>query len=224
MSTSGTEPGATPVEGHEPSTPVHERPATGRAAAVDARDELFPDPRPPRRTGPGGHLLGILVGLVLMPVAIALTLVGESRILVAQTDGWDASTDALGIVLVSAGTALLAAITYLGVWSPSVPITGGVLATVVGGVFLYSPSFARDTVLALLDSTSWRTTGASATVAATSGMVLVAGVLVLVAGIVSWQSRRRGKAIGDWRARHAMHAAQADRAAAQADRASAQAP
>jgi hypothetical protein len=46
--------------------------------------------------------------------------------------------------------------------------------------------------------------------------MLLAGVLVLVAGLTAWQSRRRGKAIGDWRARHGAHAAEADRAAAAA--------
>ena len=207
MSTSDPRPGSTPPGTGDPA------PA---ARAADERDDLFPGPHAPRRTGPAGHLLGTVVGLVLVPSALAVALVGESRILVAQTDGWDASTDAVGIVLVSVGVLLLSATVYLGVWSPTVPIVGGLVTAVAGGVFLYAPSLARETVLAVLDGTSWRTTGGSATVAATSGTVLLTGALVLVAGLTAWQSRRRGKAIGDWRARHGAHAAEADRAAAEA--------
>lgn len=217
MSTSDPHPGSTPLGTSSPgsTSPAPSGPApAGRA--TDDRDDLFPGPHAPRRTGPAGHLLGTVVGLVLVPVALAVVLVGESRILVAQTDGWDASTDVVGIVLVSVGVLLLAATVCLGVWSPTVPIAGGLVTAVVGGVFLYAPSLARDTVLAGLDGTSWRTTGGNATVAATSGTVLLAGVLVLVGGLTAWQSRRRGKAIGDWRARHGAHAAQADRAAAEA--------
>ncbi|GEA86483.1 hypothetical protein [Cellulomonas cellasea] len=212
MSTSDPRTGSTP--------PGTDGPAPA-ARAADERDDLFPGPHAPRRTGPAGHLLGTVVGLVLVPSALAVALVGESRILVAQTDGWDASTDAVGIVLVSVGVLLLAATVYLGVWSPTVPIVGGLVTAVAGGVFLYAPSLARETVLAVLDGTSWRTTGGTATVAATSGTVLLTGALVLVAGLTAWQSRRRGKAIGDWRARHGAHAAEADRAAA--DRAAADA-
>ncbi|WP_258725939.1 hypothetical protein [Cellulomonas sp. NS3] len=210
MSTSDPRPGSTP-----PGTPGTTGPEPA-VRATDDREDLFPGPHAPRRTGPAGHLLGTVVGLVLVPAGLAVALVGESRILVAQTDGWDASTDVVGIVLVSVGVLLLAATVYLGVWSPTVPIVGGLVTAVAGGVFLYAPSLARDTVLALLDGTSWRTTGGNATVAATSGTVLLTGVLVLVAGLTAWQSRRRGKAIGDWRARHGAHAAEADRAAAEA--------
>ncbi|MBB2922367.1 hypothetical protein [Cellulomonas cellasea] len=212
MSTSDPRPGST-SPGSTPSGTDVPAPA---ARAADERDDLFPGPHAPRRTGPAGHLLGTVVGLLLVPSALAVALVGESRILVAQTDGWDASTDAVGIVLVSVGVLLLAATVYLGVWSPTVPIVGGLVTAVAGGVFLYAPSLARETVLAVLDGTSWRTTGGTATVAATSGTVLLTGALVLVAGLTAWQSRRRGKAIGDWRARHGAHAAEADRAAAEA--------
>jgi hypothetical protein len=199
--TAGTEPG------------TH---AAGRTAppTTDGDGDLFPGPHPPRRTGPRGHLLGIVVGIVVVPVALVVVLVGESRILVAQTDGWDASTDLVGIVLMTVGILVLAATVLLGVWSPAVPIAGGLVTAVVGGVFLFAPSLARETVLTVLDGTSWRTTGGNATVAATSGTVLLAGVLVLVAGLAAELARRRGKAIGDWRARHGVHAAQADRAAA----------
>lgn len=217
MSTSDPRPGSTSPGASTGTTdpaPVDRTP--------DDRDDLFPGPHAPRRTGPAGHLLGTVVGLVLVPAALAVALVGESRILVAQTDGWDASTDVVGIVLVSLGVLLLAGTVYLGVWSPTVPIVGGLVTAVAGGMFLYQPSLARDTVLTVLDGTSWRTTGGNATVAATSGTVLLTGVLVLVAGLTAWQSRRRGKAIGDWRARHGAHAAAADRAAA--ERAAAEAP
>jgi hypothetical protein len=152
-----------------------------------------------------GHLAAALLGLVLTPFALVVTLLGQARILVVQTDGWDASSDVLGIVLVSLGIVLLAAVVALGVWSPAVPLVGGLVGTVAGAVHLYVPTFAREQTLALLSDGGARTVVTQTTVAGTSGTLLVAGLLVLVSGWVASASRRRGRVVGEFVARHGGH-------------------
>ena len=126
-----------------------------------------------------------IVGLILAPIGVAVLLLGESRILQAQVDGWDASTEVLGIVLVSLGLLLLGCVLLLALWTPAVPITGGALLTLAGIVYLYVPSVAREQTLNLLSSSGWRLTVTQVTVAGTSGMVLAVGFLLLLAGIVA---------------------------------------
>lgn len=174
----------------EPTTP----------AADD--DRLFPDPNAPRSTSVGSHILGVIVGLILAPIGVAVLLLGESRILAAQVDGWDASTEVLGIVLVSLGLLLLGCVLLLALWTPAVPITGGAVLTLAGIVYLYVPSIAREQTLNILSSSGWRLTVTQVTVAGTSGMVLAAGFLLLLAGIVAGSARRRGARLGEFRERH----------------------
>ena len=78
------------------------------------------------------------MGLILAPISVVVLLLGESRILQAQVDGWDASTEVLGIVLVSLGLLLLGCVLLLALWTPAVPITGGTLLTLAGIVYLYA--------------------------------------------------------------------------------------
>lgn len=177
-------------------------PVTAPAAATEEDDRLFPDPNAPRSTSVGSHILGIIVGLVLAPVGVAVLLLGESRILQAQVGGWDASTEVLGIVLVSLGLLLLGCVLLLALWTPAVPITGGAVLTLAGMVYLYLPSVAREQTLNILTSSGWRLTVTQVTVAGTSGMVLAAGFLLLLAGIVAGAARRRGVRLGEFRERH----------------------
>ena len=178
--------------------------ATDPAPATVPEDDgrLFPDPNAPRSTSVGSHILGVLVGLVLAPIGVAVLLVGESRILQAQVNGWDASTEVVGIVLVSAGLLLLGCVLLLALWTPAVPITGGTILTLAGIVYLYLPSIAREQTLNLLSSSGWRVTVTQVTVAGTSGMVLAVGFLLLLAGIVAASARRRGVRLGEFRERH----------------------
>lgn len=163
---------------------------------------LFPDPNAPSRPSVGSHILGVLVGLILTPIAAGVLLLGESEVLEAQVDGWDATTSVFGIVLVTLGLLLLGCVMLLGVWTAAVPITGGAVLTAVGAVFLYSPSFAREQTLTILSSTGWRPTITHVTVAATSGMVIAVGFLLLLAGLVIASARRRGVHLGEFRERH----------------------
>ena len=170
--------------------------------AAEDDDRLFPDPNAPRTTSVGSHILGVIVGLILAPIGVAVLLLGESRILQAQVNGWDASTEVLGIVLVTLGLLLLGCVLLLALWTPAVPITGGAVLTLAGIVYLYVPSIAREQTLNILSSSGWRLTVTQVTVAGTSGMVLAAGFLLLLAGIVAGSARRRGARLGEFRERH----------------------
>ena len=184
------------------STPAEPAP-TGTSPARDGDDdELFPEPNAPRTPHAGTHVLGVLVGLVLAPLAVGVLLVGQSRILEVQVDGWDASLELLGIVLVSVGAVLLAALLLLGLWTAAVPITAGLLLGVLGGLQLYAPGVARATTLEIVDADAWDLTVTQVTVAGTSGTTIVAGVLLLTAGVAIALGRRHGVRLGTFRERN----------------------
>ncbi|NUU16098.1 hypothetical protein HP550_02375 [Cellulomonas humilata] len=201
-------PEPAPVTAAAPVTPVAPAAPAAPAAfaaptpAAPGDDDLFPDPNAPRSTSVGSHILGVLVGLILGPIGAAVLLIGEAQILDAQVDGWDASTEVLGIVLVTLGVLLLGTVLLLGLWTPAVPITAGTVLTLAGIVYLYLPSIAREQTLNLLTSSGWRLTVTQVTVAGTSGMVLATGFLLLLAGIVIGAARRRGVHLGEFRERH----------------------
>ena len=104
------------MPGREPA-----RPASGEA--------LFPDPNAPRTITVGTHVLGVVVGIVLPPLSAAVALLGNSRILAVEADGWVAQVEGLGIVLVTLGVLLLVACALLSLWTPTVGLVGGKLLT-----------------------------------------------------------------------------------------------
>ncbi|MBO3094351.1 hypothetical protein [Cellulomonas dongxiuzhuiae] len=201
-------------------SPVPTRPAAGGSGTDEGRsgtdrarsgpdgdrsgadDELFPDSHAPRTPHAGTHVLGALVGLVLAPLALGLLLLGQSRILRVQVEGWDASLELLGIVLVSAGALLLAGLLALGLWSAAVPLTAGLVLGVVGGLQIYAPGIARETTLDVVGADSWELTVTQATVAGTSGTTIAVGVLLLTAGAVVALTRRHGVRLGAFRERN----------------------
>lgn len=196
--------------------PTHEARGDGSRPARDAHDqapgprttdddELFPDPHAPRTPHVGSHVLGALVGLVLAPFALGTLLLGQSRILDVQADGWDASLELLGIVMVSVGALLLVALLALGLWSAAVPVTAGLLLAAVGGLQLYAPGIARQATLDLVGADAWHLTVTQATVAGTSGTTIVAGVLLLAGGVVVALARRHGVHLGAFRERNRPH-------------------
>lgn len=202
------EPAATPTESRTPApgpTPADRAtpPAGGGTATVtDRSDDLFPPGSAPFTTSAGSHVIGVLVGALLAPVGMALALLGQSRILVVQVDGWDASADLAGIVLVTVGLLLLATVLVLTLWTPAASIAGGVLLTAAGVVYLFAPRVAREQTLVLLPSEHWHVTLTQVTVAGTSGTVLVAGFMLLVSGVVAVVVRRHGIQLGVFRERH----------------------
>jgi hypothetical protein len=159
-----------------------------RAAGPDADR---PDPVRRPGGGPGRHLLGVLVGLVVGAIGVWTVLFGQSRVLAAQAPGWDASYDAIGVVLVTAGVLVLAVVLGLGLWTPAVPVTAGLVATVVGVVLLYVPATTHVDVVRWFSTDGTEYSVVRATVTATSGSVFVVGALLLVAGLVLGAARRR---------------------------------
>lgn len=159
-----------------------------RAAGPDADR---PDPVRRPGGGPGRHLLGVLVGLLVGAIGVWTVLFGQSRVLAAQAPGWDASYDAIGVVLVTAGVLVLAVVLGLGLWTPAVPVTAGLVATVVGVVLLYVPATTHVDVVRWFSTDGTEYSVVRATVTATSGTVFVVGALLLVAGLVLGAARRR---------------------------------
>lgn len=189
-----------------PGTPASSAPAgSGAVDLAPATGEpsgLFPDPNAPRTITVGTHVLGVLVGIVLPVVAVLVTALGISRILVVEAPGWVAAVDVLGIVLVTLGALLLLAAALLSLWTPTVGLVGGAILTLGGAFALYAPGLARSGVLDVLSSDGWRPTVEQTVVVATSGTLVVAGVLLLGAGIVSAVARRHGIRLGAFRERH----------------------
>lgn len=179
-------------------------PATVASTPGTAEDgTLFPDPNAPRTIGAGTHVLGLIVGLLLPAVAAVVTLLGVSRILSVEADGWVARVEVLGIVLVTLGALLLGAVALLSLWTPWVGYTGGVLLTLAGALALFAPGVSRNAMLQVVSAEGWRPTVVQTSVAATSGTLLVIGVMVLASGIVSHVARRHGIHLGAFRERNA---------------------
>jgi hypothetical protein len=175
-------------------------PITPEPPVDDGR--LFPPPNAPRSPSAGTHVLGVIVGLILGPIAVAGVLIGQARILEAQVDHWDASFDLLGILLVTCGLVLLACVLLLGLWTAAVPITAGIVLSVLGGLALYAPGVTRTQVLDVLTTQGWHREVTQVTVAGTSGTLLVAGFLVLFGGVVVALARRHGVHLGEFRERN----------------------
>ncbi|WP_169164344.1 hypothetical protein [Cellulomonas taurus] len=138
----------------------------------------------PRRGGVGRLLLGLLVGLVVGAVGVWLVLFGQSRILGVQAPGWDASYDPLGVVLVTLGVLVLAALIAAGLWSAAAPVTAGLLSTVIGVVYLYVPATTHADTVSWLATDGTRGSVERTVVVATSGTLFVVGALLLATGIV----------------------------------------
>ncbi len=214
----GPAAGAVPVPAVPASrtAPADPRPAdaTDLRAATSAPGTTRPPaastaglaPEPPTRTGLGGHLLGVVVGLLLGPLAAVAVLVGQGRVLGVQAPAWDAGVDGLGIALVLVGALVAAAVVLLGRWTAAVPMTAGVLLTLAGVIAVVAPGPAHREAVRLLATQASGTTVARATVAATSGSLATLGLAVLAAAVVTVLSRRHGHAIGEHQAR-AQHTA-----------------
>ncbi|KMM46531.1 hypothetical protein CWIS_04710 [Cellulomonas sp. A375-1] len=187
-----------PTTGQTP--PQATQPAGDQTRADDPA--LFPSPNAPHRTATGTHVLGALAGLLLAPLAVTVLLLGQSRILAVQVVGWDDAVDWSGVVLVVLALVALGWVALLAVWTPAAPITGGVVLTVLGAVALTAPHVVHAQVLRVVDESSWRSTALEVTVAGTSGTLLVAGFLLLLAGVVALAAHRRGLALGAFRERH----------------------
>lgn len=188
----GTGPADDQVPPGDATVPVPEAaPAPFPVAPVPVTEQPPRRAREPRRGGIGRLLLGLLIGLVAGAAGLWLVLFGQSRILGVQAPGWDASYDPLGVVLVTVGVLVLAALVGVGAWSTAAPLTAGLLSTVIGVVYLYVPATTH------ADTVSWlatdRTLGSveRTVVAATSGTLFVTGALLLATGLTLAAMNRR---------------------------------
>ena len=189
-------PAAAPRE--EPSTEdTSRRDRDGRARSADA----FPVPTGPRTTSFGGHLLGILVGLVLTLVAGILSTLGQSRILADGVGRSDVQPDALGIVLITLGALIVGLVVLLGLWTPAAPFTGGLVGVAVGGAFLFAPFEAHRETVRLVATEQNRTAVLNSITVGTTGGVFLTGIVLLAAATAFSLVRRRGLELGAFRER-----------------------
>ena len=173
---------------------AEDRELQGRHAdAADAEARRAALPEAPPKPGLGRHLLGILLGLVVTPVALLLTGIGTARLAdVVSTE--EAVTYPLGLTLLILGVVLLAVVVLLGAWSPAVPVTGGLVWGIgLGIAFLVVPDVMRSTLESM--SADRVIPGGVEQLAETamSGTLLVTGTLLLAAGISAARARRRGR-------------------------------
>jgi len=170
-------------------------PTSAPAAPVAPTEPTVPDtllPESPAKPGLGRHLLGVLLGLVLTPVGLLLTGIGTAR-LADAIDAGDA-TDALGLGLLIAGALVLGAVVLLGMWSPAVPITGGILwGVALGTAFLAVPDTLADWFESIAGDQVVPDAVDQLTASAVTGELLVTGILLVAAGFAAARSRRRGR-------------------------------
>ena len=168
-----------------------------------AADDAFPVPHGPRTTGAGGHLLGVLVGLLLTAAALVLLVLGQSRIVAGGVGGEPVTPDALGIVLVTVGAALAALTALLAVRTSAIPFTGGLLAVLVGAASLFAPTATHREAVRLLATAQNRDAVLTMVGVATTGTPFVLGLVLLAAATAGSLVRRRGIEVGTFRARMA---------------------
>jgi hypothetical protein len=215
-----TQPAAPPVESRrtlreDPGAAEDRRVTEERRLSEDRRLEAERRdlPEPPRKPGFGRHLLGVLLGLVLTPVALLLVGIGTSRL--SEVASGSATTDALGLTLLVLGAVLLAVIVLLGAWSPAVPITGGLVwGVALGLAYLVVPDAMADAVDQMLGDRVLPAAVEQLTDSAMSGQLLVTGTLLVAAGIATAVARRIGRRWAERRVAAEQARAEVERAAA----------
>jgi len=163
--------------------------------------DTFPVPTGPRTTSFGGHLLGILVGLVLTLLATILIVLGQSRILERGVGPDQVAPETFGIVLVTLGALVAGLIVLLGRWTPTAPFAGGLVAVAVGAAYLFAPIQARRETVRLISTQQNHTAVLNSITVGTTGVLFLVGILLLAAGFAFALVRRRGLALGAFRER-----------------------
>ncbi|MCL2454994.1 MAG: hypothetical protein FWD18_06795 [Micrococcales bacterium] len=189
------------------STLVLDTPATGTTAAertaAPAAKPADVDAGPsPRHPGWTAHVLGVWVGLLLGTAGAGALLLGQAGIVEAQADGWRGTVETLDIALVAGGTAALVLLGLLASWTAAAPLTAGVVTTLLGGYAFVAPGYFGDHVVALLESPAWRPTLDQMIVSASTGTLLLVGLLLLAAAWSTAAARRAGTRFGAYRERH----------------------
>jgi hypothetical protein len=161
------------------------------------------------------HLLGFLVGAILTPIGLVLTAVGIGGFIAFDTAlGAAAPFDVTNLSLMVVGLALLASAALLGMWSPAVPLTGGLAWGVgLGVLYIGWPALVEGWI----DSAYSTRPGTLDQLVGTlnNGTWLALGVLLTAAGIATGVGRRLGRRFGE----RTVLATQARLEAAQAEEA-----
>lgn len=211
-------PPASPPPSPAPSMPPMTPSAAPMASAsepagppVDAEPQRVQRelPEPPARRGFARHLLATVLGLVVTPFAVLLIGVGTSRLAdIAGTN--EMGTDMLGTTLLVIGLVMLAVLVLLGVWSPAVPVVGGLVWGIgLGVAYLSVPGAMEDAAQAMTSDGKIPVAIDQLAEAGMNGYLLVLGTLLVAAGLATSLARRRGR-------RWAERTAVAERARAQA--------
>ncbi|WP_298459196.1 hypothetical protein [uncultured Cellulomonas sp.] len=200
-------------EPHRPDDPSPEPTrATGSTAVTPeetadagrsprAADPAFPEPQGPPTTGPGGHVVGAIVGIVLTLLALVLLALGMSRILAAGAGEDAVAPDALGMVLVTLGALVAGAVATLAVRTSTIPFAGGLVAVVLGAAYLFAPADTQRETVRLLATQQNREGLLNIITIATTGMIFTLGIVLLAAGFGASLVRRRGIEVGSFRER-----------------------
>ncbi|HEY8721206.1 hypothetical protein [Pengzhenrongella sp.] len=194
-----TVPASTAPQG--PATVGDSAPHEGGAHRDRERSDTFPVPTGPHTTGFGGHLLGIVVGLVATLLAIFLIVLGQSRILAGGLGKDTVSPDALGIILVTLGALVAACVVLFGLWTPMAPFTGGLVAVVIGAAYLFAPVEAHRQTVNILATEQNRASVLNSISVGTTGGLFVLGIMLLAAAMAFSIVKRRGLALGAFRER-----------------------
>lgn len=207
-------PPAPPASSMPPMTPAPVPMASASEPAgppVDAEPQRVQRelPEPPARRGFARHLLATVLGLVVTPFALLLIGVGTSRLAdIAGTN--EMGTDMLGTTLLVIGLVMLAVLVLLGVWSPAVPVVGGLVWGIgLGVAYLAVPGAMQDAAQAMTSDGTIPVAIDQLAEAGMNGYLLVLGTLLVAAGLATSLARRRGR-------RWAEQTAVAERARAQA--------
>jgi hypothetical protein len=153
-----------------------------------------------------------VLGLVLTPFALLVVGIGTAGLgEIAGKD--DVTGDFLSLGLLVAGVAVLVAIVLLGVWSPAMPIAGGLVWGIgLGVAYLVVPNRMATFVESLTSDGSIPKPVSELADAAMSGYLLAFGMLIVAGGLAAAFARRSGR-------RWAEAVAVAEKARADADRA-----
>jgi hypothetical protein len=151
-------------------------------------------------------VLGVLIGLALTAAALALLLLGQSRIVAGGVGEETVAGDPLGITLVTIGALLAALVALLAVRTSAIPFTGGLLALLVGAAYLFAPVASHRETVRLLATEQNRDAVLNLVSVAMTGTPFAVGVVLMATGTAASLVRRRGIEVGSFRARAAGQA------------------
>lgn len=180
----------------DPTEPPEEYPPPGYAVPKPPPDDEQRYLTVRMRRPTVGPVSGAVAGAVLTPVAIGLTVFGaSSMVMLSPLAGtYQVQSDLLGMACLLLGALLFLAIAASAVLSPAGPLVGGVLWGVLPGLIQpFDPRFVEtmhtNTYGLISEKLGIQVFGATVL-----GLIMAVGVLLIAAGVVAVQVRRRTEA------------------------------